>query len=280
MDDTILAFISHLPFAWAKFGFMQQALLAILIVTPLFAFLGCTTVNNQMAFFSDAIGHSALTGIAIGTIIGIGSPTVSMVLFAVILALLITILRKYAHASADTIIGIVMACTIAVGIMILSRNGGFSKYSRYLIGDFLSITSAEIVLLAGVFVVFALIWTFVFNSVFLMSSNSSIARSRRVPVWVMQGILAVVVAVIVSLSIPWIGMLVINALLILPASIARNISRNIFEYHWIAVIVSVLSGIIGLIVSFYSSTATGATIVVVLMFLFVISLVLGNVRKR
>ena len=123
--------VGMLPFHWAEFGFMQMALLAVLVVAPLFAFLGCMVVNNQMAFFSDAIGHSALTGIAIGVILGVVNPVWSMTLFSLCLAVGITLLRKYGTASADTIIGIVMSFTVATGIVILSRGGGFSRYSRY-----------------------------------------------------------------------------------------------------------------------------------------------------
>ena len=159
--------MSILPFEWAHYGFMQNALLAVLIVTPLLAFLGCMVVNNQMAFFSDAIGHSALTGIAIGAILGIANPLWSMLVFAFILAIGITFLRRYSAASSDTVIGIVMSFTVALGIVILSRGGGFNKYSRFLIGDLLSITPHEIAGLCAVAIVFVVLWITSFNRIFL-----------------------------------------------------------------------------------------------------------------
>jgi len=272
--------LSALPFEWAHFSFMQNALLAVLIVTPLFAFLGCMVINNQMAFFSDAIGHAGLTGIAIGALIGIANPLWSMMALALMLAVGITFMRRYTAASSDTVIGIVMSFMVALGIVILSRGGGFNKYSRFLIGDLLSITHEDIVLLCIVAVAFIAVWIVNFNRIFLVSLNTSLARSRRMNIWFIQGLFASVTALIVTMSIQWIGILVINALLILPATASRNISRSIREYLWIAVIASLISGVTGLIASYYWSTATGATIVLFAMLLYSISMVLGRIRGR
>ena len=89
---------------WWEYGFMRNAFFAILIITPLFALLGTMIVNNKMAFFSDALGHCALTGIAVGVVLGISDTSLSMVLFAVVFALLLNKISKKSAASTDTII--------------------------------------------------------------------------------------------------------------------------------------------------------------------------------
>jgi zinc transport system permease protein len=272
-------FISLMPGEWAQFTFMHYALLAVLVVTPLFAFMGCMVINNQMAFYSDAIGHSALTGIAIGALLGMNNPLWSMLVFALLLSFAITFLRRFSAASSDTIIGIVMSFTIALGIVILSRGGGFNRYSRFLIGDLLSITPSDIAALCAVTILFILLWIFFFNRIFLVSMNSSLARSRRIQVWYIQGLFAAVIAIIVTMSIQWIGILVINALLILPASASRNMAQSMAGYLWMAAIIAVVSGVAGLIASFYLSTATGATIVLFAMFFYILSLPLGRLRR-
>lgn len=272
--------VSSLPFEWTQFTFMHNALLAVLIVSPLFAFLGCMVVNNQMAFFSDAIGHSALTGIAIGVVIGVADPLWSMVLFALLLAIGITTLRRYSAASGDTVIGIVMSFTVALGIVILSRGGGFNRYSRYLIGDLLSITPSDIIMLFIVIMVFMIVWILFFNRILLVSINTSLARSRKIPVWITQGVFAIITALIVTLSIQWVGILVINALIILPATASRNIARSMKEYLWFSALLSVIAGVSGLLTSYYMSTATGATIVLFSMVLYVCSLIAGRIRNR
>ena len=265
---------------WLQYSFMQNALIAILIVTPLFAFLGCMIINNQMAFFSDVVGHAGLTGIAIGALVGIADPIWSMLAFALLLAVGVTLLRRYSAASNDTVIGIVMSFSVALGIVILSRGGGFSRYSRFLIGDLLSITSQEIFALAAVAGIFLLLWLAVFNKIFLVSMNTSLARSRRVPVLLIQGLFASITAIIVTMSIQWVGILVINALIILPATASRNVARSIAEYLWFAAAISIVSGFSGLVASYYWSTATGATIVLFAMVFYVISLIAGIVRGR
>lgn len=265
---------SLLPFEWAQFGFMQNAVLAVLLLSPLFALLGCMVVNNQMSFFSEAIGHAALTGIAIGVIAGLGNPIWAMLLFAVVLSICITLFRRYSAASTDTVIGLVMSFTVALGVVLLSSRRGFATYSRYLIGDLLTITPQEIgaagLLLIGVL----LIWLARFNVMFFTSLNRPLAKSRGINVWLTEAVFAAVVAVVVTVSVPWVGLLIINSLLILPAATARNLARTTAQYHGIAVTLSLVSGCAGLIGSYYWGTASGATIVLFSMGFFILSLFL------
>ena len=190
-----------LPFAWAHYTFMQNALLAILLFSPLFAVLGCLVINNQMAFFSEAIGHAALTGIAIGVLAGLGEPLWSMTVFSILLAILMSGLRRWSAASTDTIIGLIMAFCVALGVVILSHNGGFNKYSRYLIGDILTITPGEIFRLFLLLIVAGGFFCVLFNRLVFISINRSLASSRGVPVWFLETAFACLVAVTVTFCI-------------------------------------------------------------------------------
>ena len=138
--------------SWLEYGFMKNALAAVIIITPLFGLMGTMIVNKKMAYFSDALGHSALTGIAAGVVFGVQNTSISMVVFAIIFALL---LNKIAESSTavDTIISVFSSCSVAVGLVILSKGGNFSKYSSILVGDVLSITKQEIGYLAVIFVI-------------------------------------------------------------------------------------------------------------------------------
>ena len=122
-------------FSWLQYDFMKYAVLAILVITPLFGFMGTMIVNRKMAFFSDALGHSALTGIAVGVVLGVNNTSISMVIFAVIFALLLNQISSRVSASTDTVISVFSSCSIALGLAILSRGGNFSKYSGILVGD-------------------------------------------------------------------------------------------------------------------------------------------------
>lgn len=260
------------PFQWISYDFMKNALIAVLIITPLFAILGTMIVNQKMAFFSEALGHSAYTGIGIGVVFGFANKNVSMLIFAVIFALGLNRIKRKNTVSTDTIISVFSSLGTALGLVILSSGGNFSKYSNLLVGDILSITPKEIRLLGIVFLLAVIFWLIAFNQLHAISINSSLAKSKGVKVEYIEDIFAVLIAVIIMFSIRWVGILIINALLILPAASSRNISNNVREYHLYSVVISVFSGILGLVLSYYNNTATGPTIVLVASVVFFLTL--------
>lgn len=245
-----------------EYGFMQNAILALLIITPLFGMLGTVIVNRKMAFFSDALGHSALTGIAIGILLGITDTNFSMVVFAVFFALFLNYISSKSSASTDTIISVFSSCSVAAGLAILSRGGNFSRYSALLVGDILSITRKEILYLLLLFAATLIFFTVCFNRLNAAGIHRTLAASRHIPVRLMENLFAVFVALVVTLSIKWVGILIINALLILPAAASRNLSENMREYHFFSVLFSLFSGITGLFTSYYTNVATGPMIVI------------------
>lgn len=262
--------------SWLDYAFMRNAFFAILIITPLFGLLGTMIVNKKMAYFSDALGHSALTGIAVGVIFGIGDTTISMVIFAVVFALLLNKIGSMNMASTDTIISVFSSCAVAIGLAILSKGGNFSQYSSILVGDVLSITGREIVYLILIFAVTLAFWGVAFNCLNAVCIHRALAKSKRVPVKLIENIFAVLVALIVMLSIKWVGILIINALLILPAAAARNISANMREYHLFSVIFSLFAGVLGLIVSYYTNVATGPMIVIIASVIYFATFIYGR----
>ncbi len=268
-----------LPFEWARHIFMLNALLAVLIITPVFGILGTMIVNNRMAFFSDALGHSALTGIAIGVILGFRDPLWAMLLFSVLLAVTITLVKSLLNASTDTIIAVFSSTAVALGIVILSRGGGFNKYSRYLIGDILGIAPHELLMLAGVSLLVILFWGFLFNSLLLVSINSSLARSRGINIRLIEIIFCILTAVVVTSAIQWVGLLIINSLLVLPAAAARNITSNIRQYHLVSVAIALVMGVTGLVLSYYWGSAAGATIVLLTAAAFISTLLLRHLGR-
>ena len=269
-----------LPCAWMEYTFMKNALLATLLMTPLFGLLSTMVVSSRMAFFSDSLGHGAFTGIAIGALVGMLSPLTSLLIFSVAFALLITWIKHRTAASADTVIGVFSSTAIAVGLMIMSHGGGFSKFSPLLIGDILSITPAD---LAGLVVVDALVligWILIFNRLLLLSVNFSFARSRGVSVFAVESAFAALLAVVVAVSIQWVGILIINALLVLPGAAARNVARSVKEYHVAAVAAAFCSGLVGLFSAYYLGIAAGAAIVAAAAVLFFVSLAVRPYFQR
>lgn len=278
--ETIYHILEALiPYDFISYDFMKNALIAILIITPLFGILGTMIVNNKLAFFSDALGHSAFTGMAIGIILGISDTNISMVVFAVIFALLLNKIKHMNRISNDTIISVFSSLSTAIGLVILSRGGNFSKYSSFLVGDILSITPKEILLLFLIFVVTVFVWCFCFNKLHAISLNTSLAKSKHISIGFFDNIFVILIALIVMLSIKWVGILIINALLILPAASARNLAENMREYHLFSIIIAMFSGVLGLLLSFFLSLATGPTIVIIASIIFFITLCFRNVIK-
>jgi ABC-type Mn2+/Zn2+ transport systems, permease components len=263
-----------LPFNWMSHLFMKNALLAILLVTPLFGMLGTMVVSNRMAFFSDALGHGAFTGIALGALLGIIKPIWAATIFSMLFAIVITIIKNKSKTSTDTIIGVFSSTAVAAGLVILSYGGSFNKYSSYLIGDLLSITPAEILMLGVTFVAVTVLWMITYNRLLLVSLNQSLAASKGVNTLWVEIMFTSVVAIVVTITIQWVGLLIINSLLVLPAAAARNVTQNVRQYHLISVLTAIVSGIIGLILSYFGNTATGATIVLVAAVIFFITLLL------
>lgn len=266
-------------FEWLSPNFMKNAFFAVLLAAPLFGAMGTVVVTNQMAFFSDAIGHSALAGIAIGVLFGIKEPTVAMVLFSVFLGFAIMLVKSKGNSSADTIIGVFSSTATALGVVLLTSNSNFAKYSRYLVGDLLSIEPKEIWLLLATNVFLILIFVFFYNKILLTSLHRTFAKSRGVKVFFIEQLTALVIAVIVTISIRWTGLLVINSLLVLPAASARMNTKNAKSYIGLSILFSLFASVAGLIISYYCGTATGATIVLVCSVIFALSLIVKNIKK-
>ena len=154
----------------------------------------------------------------------------------------------------------------------MSYGGGFNKFSAFLIGDILSISENDIASLLVVFIVVLVSWGYLFNRLLVMSLNASFARSRGIANFWTEGIFASLLAIVVSISIQWVGILIINALLVLPAAAARNVTNNVKQYHIVSVLIALISGVAGLILAYYFNMAAGATIVVLSALIFFITL--------
>lgn len=269
-----------LPLELLQWDFMKNALLAILIMCPLFGLVSTIIVTGKMSFFSDALGHSAFTGIAIGCICGIGNPTWVAVLFSVVFALLFSFVRSRSSHTADTLIGVFSSTAVALGIFIATFGGGsFTKYNTYLIGDILSVTPAQIGMLAIILVSVLIFWVIFNNKMVLTNIYPQLASSRGISTGAIQMVFTTVIAVIVTLAISWVGLLILNSLLVLPGASARNVSKSLKQYHLFSVIFALIAGIAGLVVSYYLGSSAGASICLILAVEFIFTFCLRKAVK-
>lgn len=273
------AFCDFLPFEMLHWDFMKNALLAVLLMSPLFGLVSTMVVTGRMSFFSDALGHAAFTGIAIGCICGFAGPTWAAVGFSVLFALLFSFVRARSNHAADTLIGVFSSTAVALGIFIATLGGGsFTKYNKYLVGDILSVTPLELGMLAVLLLAAIILWIVLGNRLTLASVHPQLASSRGISVHLTQTIFTVAIAVIVTLAISWVGLLILNSLLVLPAAASRNVSRNLKQYHLFSVVFALTAGIGGLIVSYCLGASAGAAISLVLALIFAVSFAFRKVR--
>ena len=270
--------IELLPFEWVTLNFMKNALLAVCLMAPLFGLLSANIVTGKMSFFSDALGHSAFTGIAIGVLCGLAAPIWCAVLLAVLFALLFSVVREKTRQSADTVIGVFSSTAVALGIFIATMGGGsFTKFNAFLIGDILSVTPKEIGLLAILLMAVVFLWVLCSNRILLTTIHPQLASSRGIATRRYEMLFTAVIAVVVTLAISWVGLLVINSLMVLPAASSRNVARNMRQYVLFSVLAALVCGIGGLLVSYAVGCSTGATISLLLALWFSVSFLL---RKR
>ena len=274
------SFCNWLPIEMLHWDFMKNAFLAILLLAPLLGITSTMIVTGRMSFFSDALGHSAFTGIAIGCICGVAAPTAIAVIFAIFFALLFSYVHSKSNQAADTLIGVFSSTAVALGIFIATLGGGsFTKYNKYLIGDILSVTPTQIGLLSIVLVCALILWSVISNRLTISSVYPQLASSRGMKTQFVQTVFTTVVAVIITLAISWVGLLILNSLLVLPAAASRNISRNLKQYHLFSVLFALAAGILGLCISYYLGASSGAAISLILALFFIVSFCLRKVLK-
>ena len=268
-----------IPLEMLRWDFMNNALLALLLMAPLFGLLSTMIVTGRMSFFSDALGHSAFTGIALGCICGMTMPIYAAVIFSVLFALLFSFVRSRSNQAADTLIGVFSSSAVALGIFVATLGGGsFTKYNKYLIGDILSVTPAEIGLLAAVLFIVLIFWVLSVNRLTLTAIHPQLASSRGIPVGLSQTLFTVAIAVVVTLTISSVGLLILNSLLVLPGASARNVAKNLRQYHGFSALFALLAGLGGLCVSYYSGCSAGAAISLLLALIFAVTFPLRRMR--
>ncbi len=262
-----------LPLDCLQVAFMRQALLAVLLLAPMTAALGVSVITFRMAFFSDAIGHSAFAGVAIGLLLSL-DPLFTMPAFGVLVGLCIMAVRRGSLLSADTSIGIVFSAVVAFGLAVVSRAPGMSRsMTQFLYGDILTVSPAELgflALLLPVLLVFAVVG---FNRLLLVALNPVMARAHGVRVAIWQYAFAALLSLVVMLAVRAVGVLLVTALLIVPAATARHLARTAGGMFWWAQAVALFSGVSGLLLSAqpWLGTASGATIILVSCACFLLS---------
>jgi zinc transport system permease protein len=255
-------------------GWQFIILLCVLCACLASGLLSPIVVSSRMAFFSDAVAHSTLAGVALGMLIGVGSPATTMIGFAVVVALLIATLRQYTTLSLDTVLGVAMAGSLAVGVLLYHRVRGYSDLHSYLFGSVSLLGVEDLAFLAANAVLALLLVGLFANRFLLLAVSRPLAQARGMSVARYEFLLIVVLALVVAVGVRAVGLLLVNALLIVPAAASRNVTRSVAGMFWGSVAVALAAGLLGLFGAEYFRVPEGPGIVAAAVLLFFVSLLL------
>lgn len=270
-----------LPFDCLQARFMQQAFLGLLLLAPMAAVMGIMVVNFRMSFFADAISHSAFAGVALGLLFAV-DPNWTMPAFGLLVGLGIMVLQRGSDLSSDTVIGVFFSAMVAFGLAIVSRDRSLARdLQRFLYGDILTISDTQILCLMVLFVVLMGFQIFGYNHLLYIGLNPSLAKAHRIRVAIYQYLFAGLLSLIVMFAVQAVGVLLVTAMLIVPAAAARNLARSAGAMFWWALVISLSSSLSGLLISAqeWARTATGATIILVACCWFGLSLLPTSLRQ-
>jgi zinc transport system permease protein len=259
-----------------EFAFMQRALFAALIIGVVCGVLGFFVILRRLAFIGVGISHSALGGVAVGLLLGI-HPLVSGAIFAIAVALAIAWLSPRTRVSEDAVIGVFFSASMALGVVLFSMNRGYQQdLFGYLFGNILAISSNELVALTIIAVLILCALAAIFRELLFISFDEEIARAYGHRVDLMNALLLVLVAITVVIGVRLVGVLLIQALLVIPAAAA---ALWVTHYRGQLVISAILGAsccAAGLMLAFQLDIAAGGTIVLVTTAAFFASLVMAR----
>lgn len=243
--------------------FMQRALVAGLLTGTLGGLLGSVAVLRQLSFFSDALGHSALLGLTLGVALGL-NPTLVLIPFAVLFALLVSQLVERSRLSADALLNIIYSSSLAIAVVALSQlpAAGVSL-EQLLFGDILGVSWLDLGLLAALLLLAVLYLALTRDRQILLSLDEPLARSRGVAAKRERLVFVVLLALVVALAIKAVGVLLISAFVVMPASAARLVSRSFNRYVLLSCGLGAGGAVLGLLASGAFNLPSGPSVVIV-----------------
>jgi len=259
---------------------MQRALMVALFLSPLCALLGVFLTARRMAFFSDTISHAGLAGVAIGLWLGLAEPTWSLIAVGLMVAAIIFWLKEKTELLTDTIMALLLSGSVAAGIILLGalkiRPG---EIHGYLFGDILAVSATE-VWQAGVLGIGVGIGVFVFLSpLSLITAQEEMAEVCGIPVRRANYLFIGVLTLTVALTIRLLGIILVTALLVIPPAAARNVTRNLRQQILLSILLGLVGGVGGTVLSYHLNLPCGPTIVLTSIALFVLTFVFGQLQR-
>ncbi|MFA5428589.1 MAG: metal ABC transporter permease [Sulfurimonas sp.] len=259
-----------------SYDFMQRAFLAGIIIAILASISGTFVVLKRYSLIGETLAHSSLLGVAVGLIAGY-NPLWAAVVFAVVSAWIIEYLRSAFSLYSDAVLSILLSGSLAAAVIIVSLGGAFNNsLFSYLFGSILSVTYEDVVTIA-IFGTLALGTLLFFSKeLYFIAYDEEVAKVSGIKVKFLNFLLVSVVAIIIALSIRVVGSLLIGALMVIPTVSALQFRVGFLKSVVISLSIALFSVILGMTLSFHFSLPSGATIVLCVLGIFILSLIINN----
>lgn len=271
-----------------KYGFVINALLAGLMLGPLLGGLGTLVVIKRFAFFSEAVGHAALTGIAIGILLGEPhtEPYGGLFGYCILFGLMLNYLRNRSGLSPDTLIGVFLSVSLALGssiLLVLAARINIHILENLLFGSVLTIIENDLAILFVIAMLTLVCLLRIYNESMLASFHPQLAKVRKVPVSLLDYIFVTLVTLVTVASVKVIGAILVGALLVIPAAAARVLVQSVSGFFWTTVVFATFATISGIVIPLYWDipVPSGSAIILIAGILFGIAvLFFGQLKSR
>ena len=270
-----------------KYGFVINAMICALLIGPILGGIGTMVVTKKMAFFSEAVGHAAMTGIAIGVLLGepFSAPYISLFTYCILFGLVINYTKNRTKMSSDTLIGVFLSMSIALGgslLIYVSAKVNSHALESILFGSILTVNDTDIYILVISAIIIGFVLIPYLNRMLLASFNPNLAIVRGVNVKLIEYIFIIIVTIITIASVKIIGSILVEALLLIPAAAAKNLSKSIKGFVVYSVIFALVSCLLGvyLPIHFDISIPSGGAIILISSVIFIITTVVRMLFKN
>ena len=266
---------------------MVNAIVAAILLGPLLGGLGTLVIAKRLAFFSEAVGHAALTGIALGVLLGepAENPIIGLFSFCMIFALLLHFVRNRTNVPYDTLVGVFLALALAVGaalLMYVARKINIHMLENVLFGSILTVTDQDIAILAGSCLLIVVVLIPTFNRILLTCISPDIARVRGYKTNFYDYLFVMMITLVTIASVKIVGAVLVGALLLIPGATARLLTKNMGSFVLMSALLATISCLIGTVLPMELElpVPSGAAIIIVSAFFFLLATTYRIIRKN
>ena len=262
-----------------QYDFMVRAFLSGIIIAIIAPLIGCFLVVRRYSLLADTLAHVSLVGVAIGLLTG-GNPIITATATSIVASLGIDYIRTSKQVVGESVLALFLSGSLAMASILISiSHGGGTNLFSYLFGSITTVLPEDLYFMLGLGIAVILIVTAFYKQFFLLSFDEELAKADKMNIKLFNTMIIIMAAIAVSVSMRIVGVLLIGALMVIPATTAMQFALSFKKTLLLSIFFSLISVITGLLTSFYLGLASGGTIVMVSLLLFVLSLTLKHKKS-